>query len=87
MEMSEMSRAKGRKQAKQVVQAVHPRMYIYRSKTLPAAYATELLRDGTLLKHVQDHILRFGESKTGEYNVKVSGSGYIIVGGRTETQS
>lgn len=75
-----MSRRNGTKQAKQVAQTVHPRMYIYRSKMVPAEHATELLRDGTLLKHVEDHIKKFGESETGEYNVKVSGSGYITVG-------
>jgi hypothetical protein len=80
--MSVMSRPKGKAQAKQS-SATRPRMHIYRSKSVPDAYATELLHDGTLLKHVQDHIVRFGESKTGEYNVKVSGSGYIIVGARS----
>ena len=60
------------------------RMNIYRSKTMPAKIATELLRNGTLRAHVLDHIKRFGESKSGEYNVKVSGSGYIIVGAHNE---
>ena len=80
-----MTRARGKAETKQQSNSVvQPRMYIYRSKSLPAKVATDLLRDGTLLKHVNDHIREFGESTTGEYNVKVSASGYILVGARTE---
>jgi len=46
--MSVMSRPKGKAQAKQS-SATRPRMHIYRSKSVPDAYATELLHDGTLL--------------------------------------
>ena len=56
------------------------RMNLFRSKTLPASAVTKLLRNGTLRTHVLAHIEKFGESKTGQYNVKVSASGYITVG-------
>jgi hypothetical protein len=64
------------------VEPVQPRMKmnIFRSKSVPASYATKLLRNGTLREHVLNHISQFGESATGEYNVKVHGSGHITVG-------
>ena len=72
-----MTRAKGK-----AVRAVQPRikMNLFRSHMCPASHVTKLLRDGTLRTHVHDHINRFGESNTGEYNVKVSSSGMITVG-------
>jgi hypothetical protein len=60
------------------------RMNLFRSKTCPQKEVTRLLRNGALLTHVREHIAQFGESKTGEYNVKVSASGHVTVGGVDE---
>jgi hypothetical protein len=67
-------------------QAVEPsiKMNLFRSKMCPQKEVTRLLRNGTLKENVLAHIRQFGESKTGEYNVKVSASGYITVGGVDE---